>query len=278
MEHIRELRDRLFKACVGIVLGLCVGLYFSEPVQKFLTDPYCSRFVDQKCQLNAQTPLEPIIVKLKIALYIGLIISSPIWLFQLWAFVAPGLHRRERRWAYGFIAFAVPLFVGGAILAHFVINKGIHFLLPTNGDYQFTTDIAGYIDFVTGMLLIFGVGFEFPLLVFMLNLAGVASARRLLGWWRAAVFLTFAFTAVVTPTPDPFGMTALGGCMTLLYFGAVGAAFLNERRKARALARSGYGSLSDDEASEIEPALDPVERSGPVEPSEAPRPTRREDL
>jgi sec-independent protein translocase protein TatC len=284
MEHIRELRDRLFKACLGIVVGLCVGLYFSTPVQKFLTDPYCSRFLDAKCQLNAQTPLEPVIVKLKIALYIGLILSSPIWLYQLWAFVAPGLHARERKWAYGFIAFAAPLFVGGAVLAHFVVAKGIHYLLPVNSDYQFTTDIAGYIDFVTGMLLIFGVGFEFPLLVFMLNLAGVASARRLLGWWRAAVFLTFAFTAIVTPTPDPFGMTALGAAMTALYFAAVGAAFINERRRARVAARSQFAGLDDDEASAIEPVLEPVETSGPVgasapvEASEAPRPTRREDL
>jgi sec-independent protein translocase protein TatC len=283
MEHIRELRDRLFKACLGILVGLCIGLYFSKPVERFLTDPYCERFV-AGCSFNAATPLEPTIVRLKIALYLGLIIASPIWLYQLWAFIAPGLHSRERKWAYGFIAIAVPLFVAGAVLAHFVIAKGIQFLLPVDGDYQLTTNIAGYIDFVTGMLLIFGVGFEFPLIVFMLNLAGVASAKRLLGWWRAAVFLTFAFTAVVTPTPDPFGMTALGACMSLLYFAAVGAAFLNERRRAKVAARNSYAGIDDDQASEIETVLDPVEtsgpvrKSGPVEPSEAPRPTRDEDL
>ncbi|SHN46063.1 twin-arginine translocase subunit TatC [Cryptosporangium aurantiacum] len=278
MEHIRELRDRLFKAVVGIVLGLCIGLYFSLPVQRFLTEPYCSRFADGECALNATTPLEPTIVRLKIALYLGLIIASPIWLFQLWAFVAPGLHARERKWSYAFISFAVPLFVAGAVLAHFVVAKGIEFLLPVDGEYQFTTNIAGYIDFVTGMLMIFGVGFEFPLLVFMLNLAGVASAKRLLGWWRAAVFLTFVFTALVTPTPDPFGMTALGLAMSALYFAAVGAAFLNERRRAKVAARNQFAGLDDDEASQIEPVLEPVETSGPVQASETPEPSRRDDV
>lgn len=274
MEHIRELRDRLFKASLGIVVGLCVGLFFSGRVQDFLTQPYCDRFLKAKCGFNAATPLEPTLVKLKIALYLGLILASPIWLYQLWAFVAPGLHRRERKWAYAFVAVAVPLFLAGAVLAHFVIARGIQFLLPTDGKYELTTNIAGYIDFVTGMLLIFGVGFEFPLIVFMLNLAGVASAKRLFGWWRSAVFLTFAFTAIVTPTPDPFGMTALGIAMTGLYFAAVGAAFLNERRRARVAARSGFAGLDDDQTSALEPVLEPVEASGPVDAGEE---TRHDD-
>jgi sec-independent protein translocase protein TatC len=279
MEHIRELRDRLFKAVLGIILGLCIGLYFSGRAQDFLTNPYCQRFLQKQCQFNATSPIEPTLVKLKIALYLGLILSSPIWLYQLWAFVAPGLHRKERRWTYGFVVVAVPLFLLGAVLAHVVITRSIHFLLPSGGKYQYTSDVSGYISFVTGMLLIFGVGFEFPLIVFMLNLSGLASAKRLFGWWRPAVFLTFAFTAIVTPTPDPFGMTALGICMAGLYFAAVGAAFLNERRRNKLRARSEFAGLADDEASPIEPVLEPVEvggsvdasgpieRSGPVEPS-----------
>ena len=267
MEHIRELRDRLFKAVLGVIVGLCIGLYFADPVQNFLTKPYCDRFLKTPCQFNAASPIEPWLVKLKIALYLGLIISSPIWLFQLWAFVAPGLHRKERRWTYGFVVVAVPLFLLGAVLAHIVIARSIGFLLPSGGKIQLTTDISGYIGFVTGMLLIFGVGFEFPLIVFMLNLAGIASAKRLFGWWRPAVFLTFAFTAIVTPTPDPFGMTALGIAMAMLYFAAVGAAFLNERRRNKLRARSEFASLDDDEASPLEPVLEPVEVGGPVDAS-----------
>lgn len=260
VEHIRELRDRLFKAVLGIVLGMIVGLIVAGRAQDFLTAPYCERFANGVCQFNAVTPLSPLIVNLKIALYVGLILSSPIWLFQLWSFITPGLHRNERAWAYGFVAFAVPLFVAGAALAHIVVGAGLNFLLP---DEITSVDLAGYIDFVTGMLVLFGVGFEFPLVVFMLNLAGVASARRLLGWWRPAIFLIFLFTAIATPTADPFGMTALAGAMTLLYFAAVGASFLNERRRARKARRSAFGDLADDEISPLDDRIEPV---GPREP------------
>ncbi len=131
--------------------------------------------------------------------------------------------------------------------------------------YTIDLDIVGYFDFVTGMLLIFGVAFEFPLIVFMLNLAGVVSAKRLLGWWRPAIFLIFVFTAFVTPTPDPFGMTILAIPMCLLYFAAVGASFLNEKRRAKALASSEFGAIGDDEASELDYHVDPVEAPTPVE-------------
>ncbi len=249
LEHLYELRNRLFKAALAIVIAMIIGYLVSDPVLHFLNAPYCGRYGADKCRFTAQSPIDPFVLKLKVSLYIGIIISCPVWLYQLWAFIAPGLHRREKRWAYGFAAVGAPLFLMGAILAHFVVDKGLNFLLPANSQYDVDVNISGYFDFVTGMLLVFGVAFEFPLIIFVLNLAHIATAKRLFGWWRIAVLLIFVFTAVVTPTPDPFGMTALALPMCVLYFAACGAAAFNDHRRARAAAKHEQAQPSDDEAS-----------------------------
>lgn len=292
MEHLTELRDRLFKAALAVLLGLIIGIIIQSRVFDFLIEPYCSRFPNQPCGFNSSDPTAVFLVELKIGLYVGLILSAPVWLYQLWAFIAPGLHRNERKWAYGFAAVAAPLFALGAVLAHFVVAKGLAFLLPSlDSGIAVTVDIDGYIGFVTGMMLVFGVAFEFPLLIFLLNVAGVLSAKRLLGWWRPAVFLMFVFTAFITPTPDPFGMTALAIPMCGLYFAAVGAAFLNEKRKARAALREERESLNDNEASELDYTPEPIEEPEPItedavtEPAAVPEPvaqtkstSRRDDI
>jgi sec-independent protein translocase protein TatC len=125
--------------------------------------------------------------------------------------------------------------------------------------------VEPYLDFLLGVMLLFGAGFEFPLAVVMLNFAGVVSAKRLLSWWRVAIFLMFLFAALVTPTPDPFNMTILASCMGALYFAAVGVAFINDRRKAR---RAMYSDLNDDETSSIEP-VSPVDAYSPSDPDDA---------
>lgn len=268
IEHLLELRDRLFKASLALVVGMIAGIAVAGPVLEFLTDPYCSEYgtAAEGCGFFAQSPIDFWLLKLKIGLYLGMILSSPVWLYQLWSFITPGLHHNEKRWAYSFVSAAVPLFVAGAVLAHFVVAKGLEFLLPDKGSkFELDLGIVGYVDFVTGMLMIFGVAFEFPLVVFMLNLAGVVSAKRLLGWWRIAVFLIFVFTAVVTPTPDPFGMTALAIPMCGLYFAAVGASFLNEKRRAKRALAEQHESLHDDETSELDYEVEPVEAPAAVD-------------
>jgi sec-independent protein translocase protein TatC len=260
MEHISELRNRLFRACLAIVAGAIGGFFIAKPVLKFLNRPYCDFMLAQNpastvCNFNVNGIADAFMLQLKLALYLGLLASSPIWLYQLWAFIAPGLHRRERRYTYAFVAVAVPLFAGGVVLGHFVIEKSLQFFLKITPEYALTANLTGYFDFVTGVMLLFGAAFEFPLIVLMLNFAGVLSAKRMFGWWRIAIFLMFLFAAIVTPTPDPFGMTALASCMAVLYFGAVGIAFINDRRRGR---RSPYAGLKDDEASPIEP-VSPVD-------------------
>ncbi|GAA1694736.1 twin-arginine translocase subunit TatC [Fodinicola feengrottensis] len=263
IEHLLELRSRLFKACIGIVLGTIVSLVFVKQVLAFLERPYdqAARALGMKNPgLQILAPTDLLVLELKIALYVGLLIAAPIWLYQLWSFITPGLHKNERRWAYSFVAVASPLFFGGAVLAYFVISRGLEFLLPSgNSGIIANLELSKYIDFVTGMMVLFGCGFEFPLIVVMLNFAGLISARRLLSWWRVSIFVMFLFAAVVTPTPDPFGMTALALPMTALYFLAVGVAFAHDRRKAKAAAAAGFGNVSDDEASPITYDLDEID-------------------
>ncbi|WP_090800850.1 twin-arginine translocase subunit TatC [Asanoa ishikariensis] len=280
VEHIRELRNRLFKASLALVGGFIVGYILAQPVFDLLKQPYCAQFPGKACadveflQLGAG---DGFLLKLKLALWVGLIVASPVWLYQLWAFIAPGLHRHERKYAYFFVALAAPLFIAGAVLAFFVVSKGLHFLLEAGvtGTQQ-QLEVTRYISFVTNMLLIFGVAFEFPLIVLMLNFVGLASAKKLLGWWRVAVFVFFLFSAVVTPTPDPFGMTALGACLSALYFAAVGIAFLNDKRRGRG--RELYADVDDDEMSQLEDEREPVAAGAPIEqiaPVSAPQPIDR---
>src|SRR5512139_1836607 len=229
IEHLRELRSRLFKACLGILAGAIAGYAVAGRVQVFLIAPYCDYYREHTgsaaCSFNAASMLDPFLINLKIALYIGLILAAPIWLYQLWAFIAPGLHKRERRYGYAFAAVAAPLFAAGFVLGFYLVSRSIPFFLGINSSITMTANLDGYFDFVTGVMLLFGLGFQLPVVVLMLNFAGLVSARRLLGWWRIAVFLMFLFAALVTPTPDPFNMTVLALCMAALYFGAVGVAF-----------------------------------------------------
>ncbi|HEX6500508.1 MAG TPA: twin-arginine translocase subunit TatC [Micromonosporaceae bacterium] len=276
-EHLRELRGRLFKASLGVVAGLGVGLFFADRVLNFLNKPYCD-FQRQhgalagSCTFVTNSPIDVFTLNLKVGLYIGLILAAPVWLYQLWAFIAPGLHRHERRYTYLFVTVAAPLFFAGALLAYLVVSKSLHFFLGMGSSYQVNVSLPGYFSFVTGMMLLFGAAFEFPLIIVMLNFAGLVTARRLLGWWRIAVFLMFVFGAIVTPTPDPFGMSILAGSMALLYFAAVGVAWLNDRRRAKR--QPSYAGIGDDEVSPLEYAPEPVEAPEPVQiPDEAWTPT-----
>ncbi|GAA4924144.1 sec-independent protein translocase protein TatC [Stackebrandtia albiflava] len=261
MDHLRDLRSRLFKAVVAVVVGMLATFAFATQIQDFINAPYCDFYAEQwvasgndlsdySCDFNVVGPLDNFLLHLRIALFAGLLVSAPVWLYQLWAFIAPGLHKHERKYTYYFAAAAAPLFLAGATLGFFVISKSLQFFLQLSNSYDLTVDLTGYFDFVTNVMLLFGAGFEFPLVVVLLNVIGLASAKRLLSWWRVATFLVFLFCAIVTPTPDPFGMTALALPMVGMYFAAVGFAFLNDKRRARK--DSDWDELDPDQASVID--------------------------
>ena len=276
IEHVRELRSRLFIAAIGVVVGLIIGFFIAKPVFNFLSQPYCQLPSSKVLQPNGSVRCNFLVlgvtdslsVRLKIALWIGLFIGSPVWLYQLWAFVAPGLHRHERKWAYLFVAVAAPLFVGGGTLAYLMIFHSLPWIMDAGVLGQPTQlEVSSYLGFVTNMILLFGCAFEFPLLLLMLNFTGVVTGRKLLGWWRIVVFISFAFAAIATPDPGPFGMTALALCMSALYFVAVAIAFVNDRRKGRG--RDLYANLNDDELSPLDDGLEPVAAGDRIEPASA---------
>jgi len=280
IEHVRELRNRLFWASLGLVFGLIVGFIMSQWVFDLLQDPYCSldsSWIDGQCRFVVLGAADSLILRLKIALWVGLIVGAPVWLYQLWAFIAPGLHRHERKWAYIFVAVAAPLFTCGAVLAYFVVKHSLAFIMEAGVIGETTQlEVSSYIGFITSMILLFGVAFEFPLILLMLNFTGVVSARKLMGWWRIVVFLSFGFAALATPDPGPFGMTLLATCMVLLYLIAVGVAAVNDKRKGRG--KEIYADLDDDTISPLEDDREPVAAGSRVEapsPVEAPEPVSK---
>ena len=188
----------------------------------------------------------------------GLVIASPVWLWQLWAFVVPGLHAHERKWSMLFAAVAGPLFMSGVLLGYYVLPKGIGILLDfTPEDVSNLIEVDRYLTFILRMLLVFGVAFEIPLFVVLLNLAGVVSGKAL-GRYRPWIILgTFVFAAVATPSTDPISMLFLAAPMTGLFLVSEVIARLIDRRRARR--EPEYDQFDDDEISDLEVSPDPYD-------------------
>jgi sec-independent protein translocase protein TatC len=262
MDHLRELRNRIVKVAIVIVIGMIVALVFSNQSWNFLTRPFCEASIAGKTgchqvgdQLTYSTIFDPLFTRVEIAFYLALVGTSPVWLYQLWAFIAPGLYSREKKWAYLFTGTAVPLFVGGAVLAYFVMDRGLHYLLGlAYGNTLVLPSIDTYISYLVGMVVGFGLAFELPLVLVMLNVAGILTHERFRKWRKTLIFVTFIVSGMVNPSPDPTTMLLLGGVCVILVEMAEVFVFFNDKRRAR-LHPGMYANLSDDEVSSIdEPA------------------------
>jgi sec-independent protein translocase protein TatC len=277
-EHLRELRNRLAKAMLAIVAVTVVAAFFYYDIINFITEPILNAVgchqtfeelskssKDQCAQLTVSGLLTPFTLALKVSLMAGVVLASPIWLYQLWAFVAPGLHRHEKKYAYGFVGLGAPLFLGGAFFAYKVLPTTAKVLLDFTPDGAVNLlPLDDLLDLVTRMVVVFGLSFELPLLLIFLNLTGMITGRRMLGWWRAMILGITLFAAIATPSTDPLSMLALAGPIWVLYFVAVLFSLVNDRRRRL---RDAAGP-ADDEASELD--LTP-EDIGAIEPVSAGR-------
>lgn len=216
MEHLAELRNRIIIALVAVVVGGIAGFVLYDPVLEILQDPYCE--IQEDCDFLVTDPLESFSIRLKLSAYLGLVFASPIVLFQLWRFVTPGLYPREKRYAVPFVISGVVLFLLGAALALWTFPQALRFLDGVGGDSITTQYSPGkYVSLVTFMMLAFGVGFEFPIVLVFLQLAGIVGWRRLASWRRYAIVLIFVIDAVITPSADPVSLLALALPMCLFY-------------------------------------------------------------
>lgn len=268
-EHLYELRHRLALMALFVALGGVLGYiwwdshFFGGPtLGDLMLRPYCSLPPEARgggpagtCTLLQTTPFEGFMVRLKMGVGIGAVVTSPLWFYQLWAFIAPGLYAKERKFARRFVLFATALFVAGAAMAYFVVPQALNVLVNFGGGY-FTTFFKAedYFSFLLVMLAIFGVSFELPLVIIMLNQVGVLTYEKLKRWRRGIFFGMFVFGAFATPGTDPVSMVALSVTMCILFEIAVQVTRVHDRRKAARVSESGedYSQLDDDEVSPLD--------------------------
>jgi sec-independent protein translocase protein TatC len=260
MDHIRELRNRIVKMALGLAAGMIAGFVFFTPVWHVIQRPLCSAVIrgHTGChtlgvnQLALDGPLDSFYLRVKVAVIVGAILSSPVWLYQIWAFIAPGLYSREKRWSYIFLGTSVPLFLAGVTLAYWSLGRSMHYLLGlTPAGVANIISVDQYMSFVMAMMLAFGIAFEVPLLIIMLNLAGILTHQRFRKWRRVMIFCVFLIAGMANPSPDPLTMLILGGSCAALVEVAEFIVWSNDRRRAR-LHPSPYADLADDELSPLE--------------------------
>lgn len=238
--HLKELRNRLFWSAIFIFAGAVAGWFLFEPVfqilQKPIVDLANSKGVN--ATLNIGTVAGAFDLQLQVSIFLGVLLSSPIWIFNLWAFVTPGLKKRERRYTLGFVFSAVPLFFVGCWLAWTSLPSFVSTLIGFTP--QGTANVINaneYILFTIRILLVFGLAFVLPVVLVMLNLAGLLTAQSILKSWRLAVFIIAVIAALATPTADPMSMFLVMVPLIALYFIAAAVTYLNDKRRARKLAK-----------------------------------------
>ena len=269
MDHLRELRRRLIAIVLLIAAGAILGWYLYNPVLHFLEHPYCSvsyqhRFPGIKtksCKLIYNGVLDGFTTRLKVSVISGAVFTGPLWLYQIWAFITPGLKKNERKYTVGFILASTLLFATGMALAYAVLNRGLQVLLSAAGSGAVALlTINAYLGFVMLMLLVFGAAFELPLIVIMANMAGALPAKLLKKSQRIGIFLIFLFAAVATPSTDPFTMCAMAVPMVLLFEASIVVAIIHDRRKARRRAAEAAAEhLDDDVPSAVDPIPEPLD-------------------
>lgn len=240
-DHFRELRARLLKSMLALVVATIASFFFYEQLIELIQGPYNDAvdMLNDTDRENTEIFVSGIggglMIQIKLCVLAGVVVSSPVWLYQIWAFLMPGLHKHERRWTMVFVVIAGPLFGAGVALGYYVLPKGIQVLISFTPDgMQNLNDFNDFFSFITRMLLVFGVALEIPFFVILLNLAGVVSGKTL-GKYRPWIILsTFVFAAVATPSTDPFSMVMLAVPMLVLFMLSEVIARIVDRRRGKA--------------------------------------------
>jgi sec-independent protein translocase protein TatC len=261
-DHLRELRGRVLRSLIVLFVGVIVAFFFYEDLQDIVLAPIeaAERALDGKVEI--QTAFMgvggPLMFQIKLCFLAAVIATSPYWLYQLWAFIVPGLHAHERRYSRIFLAIAGPLFLAGVATGYYVLPTGLKVLLSFAGDVGSLVTFDTYFSFFIRMLLVFGVAYQIPLFVILLNLAGVVRGKTL-GQYRPWIVIgTFVFAAAATPSTDPFSMLMLAVPMTVLFLiSEVVARVLDKRRKV-----AEFEGLDDDQASDLDYEQDVIRYTG----------------
>jgi sec-independent protein translocase protein TatC len=273
-EHLRELRRRLIISVIAIALGSVAGWFLYDPVWKSLQEPMLEIAAERgvEAQVNFQNLTSALNLQIKLSVYLGIILASPVWLYEVWAFITPGLTRKERRTSIAFVAVAVPLFLAGIGLAWMILPHAVEVLTeftPEGASNIISAD--DYLSFTTRLILAFGIAFVLPLFAVALNMIGLLSGEALGRSWRISVFMIFLFTAIASPSPDVGSMLLMALPLVGLYVLTVGFCLLNDRRRRRKHGRDPVFGLEDDEASPLDAGADglgtPAEvgRPGPLD-------------
>jgi sec-independent protein translocase protein TatC len=268
--HLTELRNRIAKSLLALLIASAIAFWwYGHGLGEFIRAPYCDlpahlRYGGGKegCGLLVTDVFGGVFVRLKVAFLAGAVLSAPIWLYQLWAFITPGLKRNERRYAVSFVTASSLLFAGGAALAYFFLGAGLRVLLGLAGaGVVVALTVQDYVSFVLSMLIAFGVSFELPLIMVALNLVGILRHETLAKGRRWIYFLTIVFAAVITPTQDPFTMLAMALPMIVLFELAIQLARIVDKRRARRDAVQHFHDVPDDEPSPLNPDPSPLDSS-----------------
>lgn len=290
VEHLQELRRRVIISLLALLAGTIVGFIWYQhapfgtmPLGEILRGPYCelppesrADFTrDGECRLLATRPFEMFMLRLKVGALAGLVLSSPVWLYQIWAFIVPGLHKKERRSTFTFVTLAVMLFVLGALIAYFIVGFALEFLMTMGTEFAVSA-LTGqdYYNFLLGLLVIFGVSFEVPLIIIMLNIVGVLEYQTLKEKRRMIILILFVFAAFMTPGQDPFSMVVLAACLVLLVEMAIQFTRINDKKRQRE--RPEWMDLDDESASPLNTAPGGTDAPAPISrPAsvDAPHPT-----
>lgn len=234
-EHIAELRSRIIRSLLAVLVGGTIGWIAYSRILDFLLEPYCTIGTGDSCpQLLATDPLEGLKTRITVAIYVGIALAMPVLLWQVWRFIMPGLYPNERKYAIPFVVSALVLFVLGAALAYYTLPKALDFLSTIGGDeIENRYSPAKYLSLITYMMLAFGIGFEFPIVLIFLQMVGIVTPQRLASWRRYAIVGIVVLVAVITPSGDPYSLAVLSIPMYLFYEGSIVIGKLMARRKAR---------------------------------------------